>query len=154
MLALVALPASSALECSQFNASSIKIITFDVFAALMNTYPSLLSNVGTMIPQANASVVESIVGDWVGVYGDWFGRVFNASTQQPQPFIWVVRTGLTSILAAHGLANDIPTDSPQFNALCAAWAHLNPWPSTAKVLRQLQSRYKVAALSNGDHDSV
>lgn len=153
-LLLAAAPGARALNCSSFDPSQIKIITFDTFAALMDTGTSLVNNVQTLLPQLNASQVNAFVGEWVGVYGSYFGDTFDPSTQGPEPFTWVVRTGLTSILAGLGLGEQYPQGSPEFELLAASWSHLTPWPNTAKVLRQLQSRYVVAALSNGDHDTL
>ena len=45
------------LNCSQFDPAKIKLITFDVFGALMDTPTSLLHNVATLLPELETSEV-------------------------------------------------------------------------------------------------
>jgi FMN phosphatase YigB (HAD superfamily) len=123
---------ATAIDCSQFNASNIEII----------------------LPQLNSTQVDNIVNDWMGEYGYYFGDTFNATTQTPEPFTWVIRTGLTKILTTYGLIDEIPTGSPVFEDLCASWGHLTPWSGTVQALQKLQTRYKIAALSNGDRNTL
>lgn len=146
----VVVPGAEALDCLTFNASSIRLITFDVFAALMDSGDSMLANVHELLPSLNATELDSFVSDWFGVYGDNFGKTFNPSTQTPEPFTWVIRTGLESILQARGLAAKYPPGSAMFEALCASWGNLTPWPNTLQTLQKLSTRFHVAALSNGD----
>jgi len=153
VLATVA-PGTLGLNCSSFDPQQIKIITFDTFAALMATEASLSTNIQTLLPELNASAVQAFVQDWVGVYGSYFGTSFNPATQAPEPFTWVIRTGLVEVLTNFGLITQYPVGSSVFELLAVSWAHLTPWPNTAKVLRLLQSKYLVAALSNGDHDTL
>src|SRR5690348_334600 len=49
------------LDCATFDPAKIKLISFDVFGALMDSYNSILSNVGSLLPQlTNAQVSRSI----------------------------------------------------------------------------------------------
>jgi phosphoglycolate phosphatase-like HAD superfamily hydrolase len=142
------------LNCSTFNATNIRLITFDVFAALMDTPTSLLTNVGAALPALSAAEVESFVNDWLDAYGLWFGKTFPANAL-PQPFPWVISDGLSAILAARNLSSSVPQGSPTWNALMTSWSRLTPWDGVADTLAKLQKHgFRVAALSNGDTDTL
>lgn len=136
------------LNCSSFNASAIKLITFDVFAALMDTPDSLVTNVAAVFPSFSQDQLQSFVGDWLDAYGFWFGKTFP-SNALPEPFPWVIENSLVTILASRNLS--VPRGSPTWDQLVSSWARLAPWQGVADTLHVLQQNgYKVAALSNGD----
>jgi FMN phosphatase YigB (HAD superfamily) len=131
-------------------------VTFDVFAALMQTEASLTAGVaGVLGARANASTVAQLVDGWLGYYGSYMvaGRdLFNASTQGPEPFQWVIRGGLEALLAQ--LALPVAPGSAAFEALCECWGDLVPFANTSATLALLGSRVLVAALSNGDEGTL
>lgn len=147
--------APAILNCSLFDPKQIEIITFDVFAALMDTPESLLATVGSLLPTLNNNQTMQFIDDWITVYGNYFGMTFNNQTQLPQPFPWVIRKGLVFALTNAGLYAQNPQGSPTFEQLALAWSKLTPWDDTLQTLQTLQNAgFKVAALSNGDKQTL
>ena len=58
----------------------------------------LQDNVASLLPSLSAADVNTFVGKWLEAYGSYFGDTFDPKVAQPQPFTWVVRTSLISIL--------------------------------------------------------
>jgi phosphoglycolate phosphatase-like HAD superfamily hydrolase len=142
--------------CASFNASRIRLVTFDVFAALMDTVTSLEASVAALLPPANASLARPIVSDWVSDYGGKANSVFDPLVAVPNPFPYTICNGLEGVLAARGLlASVAPRGSPLFDRLVEAWGELAPWPGTGDVLAALTARgIGVAPLSNGDRPTL
>ena len=135
------------IPCSTFDSKIIKIVTFDVFAALMDLDTSLKINIADIVPTLNQKEVNSIAEQWENAYGSYAGTVFVESVTGPSPFLWVLETSLTEIL--YNMSISVTKD--QFSDLIDAWGHLIPWPDTANVLTQIYNAgFKVATLSNGD----
>lgn len=155
-LACLLLPKSaSALNCSTFDPKEIKMITFDTFAALMQTPESLLANLGYLLPQLTPDQVTNFTIGMIDTYGDYFGLTFDPATQQPEPFPWVINLAVTQQLEAFGLNTTILPGSPTFQALTQTWSQLTPWPQTLETLQLLQANgYLVAPLSNGDAETL
>jgi len=148
-------PSVNAVDCSTFDPSSIHALTFDVFAALMDSPDSLVTNVAAALPALSPSDVDTFVGKWLDAYGYYFGKTFNQTTQGPEPFTWVIHTSLVTILEGFGLNGTVPVDGPVFSTLMQAWSNLTPWPGTAETLALLQSKgILLAPLSNGDHNTL
>lgn len=138
-------------SCSDFDAKKVKLVTFDVFAALMDLSSSLTRSVHAIVPTLTNWQVDTLVNTWIGDYSSYAGAVFDQRTTGASPFQWVLRSSLDNIIAEMKLT----VTSTQYEALVAAWGQLTPWPGTEKVLAQLHSaNFTIAALSNGDHNTL
>jgi 2-haloalkanoic acid dehalogenase type II len=135
------------IPCSTFDSKKIKLVTFDVFAALMDLDTSLKINIAEIVPTLSQKEVTSIAEQWENAYGSYAGTVFDESVTGPSPFLWVLETSLTEILDKMSIS----VTKEQFTDLIDAWGHLIPWPDTSTVLTQIYNAgFKVATLSNGD----
>lgn len=66
--------------CPEFNASKIRLITFDVFGALMTTSVNLRRAVESALPALSPSVASQIAGDMLSYYASYMddgGFIFN-----------------------------------------------------------------------------
>ncbi len=95
--------------------------------------------------------MNSFVNDWESGYSSYAGVVFDETVTGPSPFQWVIRTSLDQILKDMQLT----VTTEEYEALVAAWGQLTPWAGTEGVLAQLyNANFTVAALSNGDHNTL
>eukprot|EP01031_Cornospumella_fuschlensis_P024736 gene24736-29889_t len=138
-------------SCADFNPKTVKLITFDVFAALMDLETSLIGSVKTILPDLDDKSVTKLVQDWEGGYSSYAGTVFDISVTGPQPFQWMLNSTLTETLSKQKLT---VTDF-QFSALIKSWGNLTPWVNTKESLAKLYNAgYLIGALSNGDRDTL
>lgn len=155
VILLLAAVDAEVLDCHTFNASKIELITFDVFAALMDLFPSLERNVGHLLPTLQPSLVQAVVYDWVSFYGSLAGRQFNPmQTNNEEPFVWMARTGLVwntrlfkaycqvKLIERRNLTKLIPINGTLFNSLLGVWGNLVPWNNTVMVVSRLAKHYK------------
>ena len=128
--------------------SNIALVTFDVFAALMDTPNSLISSVATILPRLSPSAVNSLVDQWLNDYSNYAGYVFDESITGPSPFQWVIRSSLSNMNSSMNL--QLSTEETE--RLILAWGKLTPWPGTYDVLAKISnsSSIALAPLSNGD----
>jgi FMN phosphatase YigB (HAD superfamily) len=138
----------AAIACNEFDPNLITLVTFDVFAALMDTPSSLISNVAKILPSLPHWEVESLVDTWLNDYGSYAGTVFDEAVTGSSPFQWMLRSSLDDINADM----DLNLTSAEYEALIASWGQLTPWAGTKEVLRRLSAETKImlAPLSNGD----
>lgn len=141
------------IPCSSFNASALRVVTFDLFGALMLTESSLQDNVRALIPSLSSTNVAKFVDLWLDAYVSYFGKSFLPSVTH-QPFQWVINSSLVQILKSFGLSERIPENSTTFNALMASWGNLKPRPDVIDVLTKLTGKYQLGLLSNGDHGTL
>ena len=147
----VSVSVSSTPSCSDFNPETVKLITFDVFAALMDLETSLIASVKKISPSWDDRTVSNFVETWEGAYGDYAGTVFNESISGPEPFLWMLDSTLTQTLATQSLT---ATDA-QREALIKAWSYLTPWVNTKESLAKLYNAgFSLGALSNGDRNTL
>lgn len=139
------------LDCKTFDPKRIKLVTFDVFAALMDLETSLTKSVATILPTLSSKDVTSFVQQWEGAYSDQAGNSFDQAVTGPSPFQFVLRGSLDDILSTMSLT----VTSEQYDALIYAWGELIPWENTAKVLQQVYAaNYTLGTLSNGDKETL
>lgn len=135
-------------SCSEFNPKSVKLITFDVFAALMDLETSLTGSVTKILPNLSSYQVKSLVEQWENAYGGYEGTVFNETVAGPQPFQWMLTTTFLQNLS-------IQVTDEERALLIQAWAILTPWVNTLEVLTQLyNANFTLGALSNGDRGTL
>jgi 2-haloacid dehalogenase len=145
-------PGAAAIDCVSYRLRDVKLITFDVFAALMDT-PTALRNAvfAALGSELGVSGVDALVTCWITEYSNHAGEEFNATVTGPTPFQWVARDGLAKCLAQAGALDAHPPGSAAFEGLAgSAWRQLSPWPGTGEVLERLNRRWPLATLSNGD----
>eukprot|EP01036_Dinobryon_divergens_P061405 gene61405-81849_t len=143
--------ADEVIPCSKFDPKSIKLITFDVFAALMDLDTSLIVSVTKILPSWTSAQVKSLVSQWENAYGNLAGTVFDENITGPQPFQWMLSTTLTTILESMSVS---VTDDERA-LLIQAWGILTPWVNTQEVLTQLyNANFTLGALSNGDRGTL
>eukprot|EP00052_Salpingoeca_macrocollata_P005538 m.47993 g.47993 ORF g.47993 m.47993 type:complete len:271 (+) comp14915_c1_seq1:52-864(+) len=144
-----------ALDCSEFDPAKIKLVTFDVFAALMDIFSSLYRNVPKAAPFLSPGQATTFADAMVAAYGKYNDHVFTREeTMGMQPFVFVANQSIAKIAADMKLQQQIPVDGPVFKALMAAWSNLIPWPGTGDVLSLVASKMKIGPLSNGDADTL
>jgi len=136
------------LNCSQFEPHNIKLVTFDVFAALSLLEESLTRNIAKLLPQLTPPQVNQVVNEWILVYENNLGHNFTLAVNGPQPFRWMLNSSLPSILHDVGVTN---IDTQTYNALVNCWGDLIPRDDAKSTLIKLsQAGFKVGPLSNGD----
>jgi 2-haloacid dehalogenase len=140
-------------DCSTFDARAIKLVSFDVFAALMDTPGSLLTSVAPILARFGVDghdprlqqFVEGMLDGYSGYANHTFSR---AETGGDEPFQYVTNTSLVALI--HSMQLPIPVDSPSFVDLLACWSQLQPWPGVASTLAVVANAgIQVAPLSNG-----
>lgn len=140
--------------------AGVKVITFDFYAALMNTTGSLRENGREILAQDPATdrwsptQADAFVMAWEKQYSSYVGIVNalqrNAGLHWAEADLFKVmlHTTLNYTCASQKVALSASTRE----ALAQAWKNLKPWPNTLAVLQTLRStgRFKLALLSNGD----
>ncbi|CAF1303718.1 unnamed protein product [Rotaria magnacalcarata] len=144
---------SASTSCSSLNVSSVRLITFDLFGALMLTEASMNSNIASLLPSLSLSDVQNFTKDWLNAYASFFGKSFSPALTH-QPFQWVIRSSLIKILDSFKLSKVVPEGSITFNALVSAWGKLQPRNATQEVLTRLSRKYQLGVLSNGDKQTL
>ena len=154
ILLLLTLLQTAVSVCPEFNASKIRLITFDVFGALMTTSVNLRRAVESALPALSPSVASQIAGDMLSFYASYMddgGFVFNSSIESPQPFVWVTRKGLENAFSSRAPtcgANCSP-GSIAFEQLAnSAWGNLTPYADVVPALVKISSRFEIGVLSN------
>lgn len=133
--------------CPSYNASKIKLVTFDCFAALMALENSMLENVAKILPALSSSDVDTLVGKWEGAYGDAIGTTFDEAETGAFPFSWLISTELQKILDEM----QITVTRSEFSQLVQSWGNLRPWKNTQETLEKVHAAgISIGVLSNGD----
>eukprot|EP00162_Nutomonas_longa_P025102 comp9714_c0_seq1/m.11294 comp9714_c0_seq1/g.11294 ORF comp9714_c0_seq1/g.11294 comp9714_c0_seq1/m.11294 type:complete len:270 (+) comp9714_c0_seq1:5-814(+) len=137
----------SPVSCASFNPAQIRLVTFDLFAALADTMTSLTGNVARIL-SVSESEASAIATDWMGGYAGFIGHSFtSAQTKGKTPFNFVIQSTLAHIETERGLR----LSAQQRATLIKSWGQLQPWQNTVATLRRLQrAGIFVAPLSNGD----
>lgn len=144
---------SIAIPCSLLNVSELRLITFDLFGALMLTKSSLNDTIAQLLPTLAVSDVENFTAEWLLAYQSFFGQTFPPALTH-QPFLWVIRSSLLKILNTFNLSSTVPESSSTFKSLLSAWGNLQPRDGAIEVLSRLGQKYQLAVLSNGDRGTL
>eukprot|EP01104_Vermistella_antarctica_P008600 TRINITY_DN2159_c0_g3_i1.p1 TRINITY_DN2159_c0_g3~~TRINITY_DN2159_c0_g3_i1.p1 ORF type:complete len:305 (-),score=55.60 TRINITY_DN2159_c0_g3_i1:392-1306(-) len=140
-------------NCSTFDPSKIKLVTFDVFAALMDLYTSLERSVPIAAPSLTSSQVGLMIDGMVSGYGAYEGSTFTTEeTGGLEPFAYVANITVTALVEKMQLT----LSSTEFDALLNTWSDLIPWQGTQYTLNTLAAStdLELAPLSNGDADTL
>lgn len=148
---LLLLDFSCSLECSNFRPENIKLITFDVYAALMSTVSSLKTNIREIIPK---NITDDKVNDyatcWVKYYG---GAMYADVSKYKEPFEDYLKEGLKQCTEKLKMADVVNEET--IGKLILSWTKLTPWPETIDTLKKIQAHgIMLGILSNGSHDSL
>ena len=126
-----------------------KLVTFDVFSALLDIQSSL------------TAIVQKTLGmrhDKAAAFSRTWRQVqmaraaaSNSLDKGRTSFKDCTRMGLDYTLGKSGLKADAATRKK----LVAAWGTLTPWPEAPAVLQAIRKKgYRTAILSNGDQDQL
>jgi len=166
-LLFIATLASVAVVTRADKTSNIKVITFDLFAALMDTGTSVINNVNRITRNyLTTEEANHLAEGWLEHYGMTFWE-YNALARDPNMqfaeknvFHLMLQVGLDHLVKKMNIDSRLPQSVRQ--ELYQAWGNLTPWPKTAHVLSQLRNmtnpdgskRFKLGVLSNGDRDTL
>ncbi|CAF1121178.1 unnamed protein product [Rotaria sordida] len=144
-------PAS--IDCSSLNVNTSRLVTFDLFGALMLTRSSMNRNIASLLPSLSSTDIQEFTNAWLDAYKSYFGKSLSPSITH-HPFQWVIHSSLLEILDSFGLSDTITEDSPTFNALMSTWGNLKPYDGATHVLKKLSRKYRLGLLSNGDKETL
>jgi len=171
LLAFVATASSSAISCIPTpaqtpNFSRVEVITFDFYAALMDTVSSLQDNAIPILANdkraANMSRAQTdeFVKSWAKQYSGYVG-VVNA-LQRNVDLDWadkdLFKNMLHITLDYTCASQDLPLSAETRDALVETWKNLRPYRNTVRTLQTLRAavapsgapRFRLATLSNAD----
>ncbi|KAL0477698.1 haloacid dehalogenase [Acrasis kona] len=149
------------------NVTEIKVISFDVFGALMNLDKSLIRNIHNIVGDyITDSQVEALADEWAEHYGNTFWQynsiIKNPAVKPADPnlFRLMLETGLHHILKKMNISEKIPRELQAKLHQC--WGDLIPWENTGETLKFIHSlknkdgsrRFKLSILSNGDRETL
>lgn len=128
---------------------AIKLVTFDVYMALLDIQGSLTPVVADAL-----SVDQSTAATFVKVWRtkQMERAAFSNSLGLGRTsFRDCTRMGLDYALGTH----DLQIDTDGREKLIAAWDQLTPWPEAPELVHAVRARgYATAILSNGDQDML
>eukprot|EP00386_Alphamonas_edax_P003389 GDKI01010344.1.p1 GENE.GDKI01010344.1~~GDKI01010344.1.p1 ORF type:complete len:335 (+),score=89.68 GDKI01010344.1:216-1220(+) len=140
-------------SCETFDPKKVKLVTFDLFAALMDVDTSLLESVANILPTLTSEQVTTLVRAWERAYSSYAGVVFDQKETGVSPFQWSIRKSLDKILVDMEISDSVTGEDRE--KLVAAWGVLTPWKGTEQVLEKLyKANFKLAVLSNGDRQTL
>ena len=167
---VVLIASQDSTSCPDYDASKIKLVTLDCFAALMawegtnlnfifilvkidfilfvfKLVDSMKVSVASVLPDLSTSQVDSLVLAWEGAYGSMQNRVYAEEESGAFPFSWDISKALSDILIDMNLS----VSRADFHRLIACWGQLTPWEGTQEALEVLvKGNITIGALSNGD----
>lgn len=148
--------------------SEVEVITFDFYAALMDTVASLQSQAVPILVADNVSQnmtrkeMETFIQAWAKQYSGYVGVVnalqHNHALQWADKDLFKMMLNIT--LEYTCIDKRIALQPKSKVALIDAWKHLRPWRQTVSTLQALraarsidgQPRFRLATLSNADHE--
>jgi len=148
--------------------SEVEVVTFDFYAALMDTVASLQSQAVPILSADQVSQnmtrkdMDAFIKSWASQYSGYVG-VVNA-LQHNNELQWadkdLFKMMLNITLEHTCIDKDLALQPSSKMALIDAWKHLRPWRQTVSTLQALhaargidgQPRFRLAALSNADYE--
>jgi len=126
-----------------------RIITFDVFSALLDIQSSLTAIAGKTLGLKKADAAQ-FARTWRQVQMSR-AAASNSLGKGRTSFKDCTRMGLDYALGRSGLKADAATRKK----LVATWGTLTPWPEAPAVMKAIKKKgYLTAILSNGDQDQL
>ncbi len=130
--------------------TGIRLITFDVYSALMDIENSLLAHTAAVWPHYAEDVRKQLIREWRRLQLEY--TLISSLLQQGHvPFRLVTRRAL--MVAVHRLGMTVT--EAEVAVLITAWERLTPWPEAREVLARLRDGpWALGLLSNGDEDML
>jgi 2-haloacid dehalogenase len=122
--------------------SRFEVLTFDCYGTLINWEDGILACLQRILAAHNKNVDDAII---LRLYGD-----FEANAEQGEYRRY--REVLKSVVRQFGEELGFFPTELEVNALPESLAEWKPWPDTVSALRVLQSRFRLAIISNVDDD--
>lgn len=127
-----------------------KLITLDVYSALLDVEGSLLPAVAAAFPEADEATRRGLVREWRRLQLE-YTLIATLLDRGHVPFRVVTEQALR--VAAYRLGMTLPED--HVPPLVGAWEALQPWPDAKPALARLrEGPWELALLSNGDRDML
>jgi 2-haloacid dehalogenase len=127
----------------------LRVVTFDVYAALYDIVAGLTAAVGDLFRRRGlAQDPAPVARTWRQKHMEYL-LVANALEREPASNRRAIELTARWVLRAL----DPPLTDTDLAALVAAWTRLPPWPEAIEVLAAVRRRpLRLATLSNGDAD--
>eukprot|EP00164_Ancoracysta_twista_P001452 GFYU01001892.1.p1 GENE.GFYU01001892.1~~GFYU01001892.1.p1 ORF type:complete len:293 (+),score=73.21 GFYU01001892.1:39-917(+) len=147
------------------NPQKIKVISFDFYAALMDTAKTLSSECSSILVRAgvSSSTAKQVGNSWISKYStlkdlNGYLRMPGVKVETDSVFQLMVRSTLEETLSEQRVNVNVDT----FDALVGIWSNLKPLRDTLEALNKLRSmknidgssRFRLGVLSNGDFNSI
>jgi 2-haloacid dehalogenase len=128
---------------------ALKLVTFDVYMALLDIQGSLVPVFADALSMSEAET-GPLVRLWRAKQMERAASS-NSLGLERTPFRICTRLGLDYVLATRGIDLAV-TDRDR---LVMAWDKMTPWPEAQEVIAEVKRRgYRTAILSNGDQDML
>lgn len=122
--------------------SRFEILTFDCYGTLINWEGGILRCLRRIVAEHGQEIDDATI---LRLYGD-----FEASAEQGE--YWSYREVLNSIVRQFGKQFGFAPSEEQVRSLAESLKEWKPWPDTVEALRSLESRFRLAIISNVDDD--
>jgi 2-haloacid dehalogenase len=125
-----------------FDFSRFEILTFDCYGTLINWEGGILRCLHRILAAYGKDTDDATI---LQLYGDFEAR---AEQGEYRPY----REVLQSVVRQFGEQLGFTPSGQQITSLSESLQEWKPWPDTVTALRQLQSRFRLAIVSNVDDD--
>lgn len=122
--------------------SKLEVLTFDCYGTLIDWETGILSVLHRIFSAHGISLPDAEI---LRLYGD-----FEAAGEQGQYREY--REVLRSVVRSYGVQFSFSPTAEEVEALPNSLPEWRPWPDTVTALQKLQTRYKLAVISNTDDD--
>jgi len=128
---------------------TIKALAFDVFGTVVDWRASVARDARIFLGQLDRNDIDpfSFAQSW----RDAFQPRMNECRSGARPYNkleTLIREALTETIERFGINDE--AEKGQLSWLADAWCRLDPWPDVTEGLTQLQKRFPLIALSNGN----
>jgi 2-haloacid dehalogenase len=122
--------------------SRFKVLTFDCYGTLINWEDGILSCMRRIMANHGTHADDATI---LKLYGD-----FEAGAEHGEYVSY--REVLRSVVRRFGEQFDFVPAAQEMDALPDSLPHWEPWPDTVEALRNLESHFRLAIISNVDDD--
>src|SRR5580698_5989755 len=119
-----------------------EILTFDCYGTLINWEEGILRCLHRVLAAHGKDTDDATI---LRLYGDFEARAEHAEYRR-------YREVLQSVVRQFGEQLGFAATDQEASSLPESLKDWNPWPDTVAALRQLQSRFRLAIVSNVDDD--
>ena len=122
--------------------SKLEVFTFDCYGTLIDWETGILSVLRSILSAHEVSLEDAEI---LRLYGD-----FEAEAEQGDYREY--REVLRSVVRSYGVQFSFSPSASEIDALPDSLPEWRPWPDTVSALKKLQTRYKLAVISNIDDE--